>query len=403
MTFAYIPAGLKKLLGVSLYILAFIITPTTAAEKTITLSYKADATSGNTNKRNFTNTTPAEGYCATYPSGCGPEFSLSIPNTTLPAPLKKDEAVVLRAPHQWREVEVIHSDGSTQTLKIKIFGLGGTYRLSDYVGGGGHGTIWQGGEWVNNPGPGCGGSMEGWVGGTWSNFYWFFNTNACMKIPTVSMSSIGFDNAGIVYHLQTPDPMLMSPGNYTGSITYTFGNNGDIQLGNGAPSDPILKLNFDLSVTHFLRVQFPANPHFLTLQPQGGWQQWMMNGENYRPKKLMAHQPFRLWTSSRFKMQLQCQYPVGEDCGLQNDAGDTQVAVKTMVTLPYGFQDAGNRPVSRYLLANNMRSIFYPKNIVHDGRSELNFEVEKTQLDKMIDKGPGRYRGDVTVIWDAEL
>ncbi|PTQ69099.1 hypothetical protein [Pseudomonas sp. GV071] len=397
---------LKSKLSVSLYLFIISMNYALAAELNITASFQADVIGNNTNANQFTNTTPNGGYCINYPDLCRNNgwFSISLPMSIPSTPLVKDDPVPLRVPYSWRDLTVTHSDGTTQTVQFRIIGMGSVYILSSSVGNqSAHSQLWNG-DWYTNPGAGCTRGSLAHVGGNWFRFFWFFRSdNACVKSPTYSLAGISFSENNIMYELRTPNPLQMSAGQYTGTLSYTVGRTGDIQLGNGVANDPILNLNFKLNVSHTLRVQFPVNSNLLALQPQGGWQQWINSGGNQRPNKLTINQPFRLWVSSRFKMQLQCQYPVGSDCGLQSDDNNTQIPVKTMVTLPSSLQDTSNKPVNNYLLSNNMISVFQPSNIIYDGRSSLNFEIEKSGVNQMIDSGGGRFRGNVTVIWDSEI
>lgn len=195
----------------------------------------------------------------------------------------------------------------------------------------------------------------------------------------------------------------MSHGEYTGTLALTVGPQGDIELGNGAASDPILNVNFKLDVVHLLRVQFPVNSSLLALQPKGGWKQWLNSGGSHRPSKLMFNQPFRLWSSAKFNVKLQCEFALGDDCGLQSDKNSTQIPFKTRITLPAGIVGDGVTAANRYLLSASTKSVFHPTGIIRNARSELNFEVEKSGVDQMIDSGGGRFRGNVTMVFDFEI
>jgi hypothetical protein len=394
----------KQAIKIGLLMLA--ASSTLAADLNITARFSPD--SNNPNKNEFINTTPVSGFCLLFPAYCTGRFSITIPHLIPYSPLVAEVGVQLRVPYDWQNLEVRHTDGSTQTVKVRIVGMGTTYELTKSVisitGSSDHSSLWHKGSWVYAP-SGCGGTGLGHLSAVWYRSFWTFQSAAaCVKIPRFSDNpGIAFKEINIMYELQTPNPLEMSAGIYTGSHTYTIGPNGDFQIGAGQPDDPILRLNFSLSVQHTLLVKFPVNSNLLALQPEGGWLQWLLHGSNRLPNKLLANQTYQQWSSSRFKMQLQCQYLIGENCGLQNIAGDRQVPVKTMVTLPQGLRDTSNKVVSRYLLSNSVPSIFQPSRYVDNERSTLHFEVDKAGVEQMATRPGDRYRGDVTIIWDSQI
>ncbi len=406
-------AQLNGYLRKTIYLLMFAAGSVMASEINITARFLPNANNPDVNK--FENTTANSGYCAIYPARCtGGIFSISIPNVTWHHTMKKGQNVGIRVPYAWRELQVTHSDGSTQTVKVRIVGLGANYRIEPNVlnitgfssseAGRAHDALWGGLGWIVSP-AGCTSTYFGAFTPTYFTFFWLFNSaNTCAKTSSYDVyPGVYFSNINIMYEMQTPNPLAMSMGTYRGKLNYTFGANGDFAFSTSGTADPNVTLNFTLSVQHQLRVQFPPATNHLALAPEGGWQQWIYNGASQLPKKLLANQPYQLWSSTRFKMQLRCQYSVGNDCALQNDYGDTQVPVKTAVTLPYGMQDSSNKTVNRYPLSNSTASIFKPTRYVSDERAVLHFEVEKSGVEQMVNSGGGRFRGNVTVIWDSEI
>ena len=99
-------------------------------------------------------------------------------------------------------------------------------------------------------------------------------------------------------------------------------------------------------------------------------------------------------------MRLLCEFPVGASCGIQNGSGH-EVALDVSVTMPPGFRDSANQPVSRYPLTSTA-SLFKP-----DGyqikRATMHFEVPKTDMETMLDHAGTRYSGTVTIIFEPEL
>ena len=116
----------------------------------------------------------------------------------------------------------------------------------------------------------------------------------------------------------------------------------------------------------------------------------------------MANKNFKMWSSSQFSMEMQCEYLVATQCAIQNAAGHT-VPVETRVTLPSGMLDALNRPVERVLLSTTP-AVFSPSHYVDNGQASLHFEVARDQTHSMINDHSGStYRGNITVIWDSEI
>lgn len=403
------PSGysLKRWLGSLLVV--FIANTALASQVNITARFLPNANNPNINK--FENTTPNSGYCADYPSQCrGGQFSLSIPNATGYTPLVTGQTIGLSVPNSWQSVTITHIDGSTQTVKVRITALGATSHISPSLSSAvdittAHSNLWNDGHWGYAP-IGC--ASGGLAYGNYSIFifFWYFNsTNPCVKMPKLSVTpGLYFDNINFMYEILTPNPLEMSMGTYTGQITYTIGPAGDFRFGTATANDSLVTLNFSLSVQHTLRVQFPAGADRLTLQAEGGWQQSLYNGPNFLPKKLIANQTFQQWSSTKFKMQLQCQYPTGNDCGIQNNNGSTTIPVKTMVILPLGLVSNDNQQaVNRYPLSNNTAAIFAPSRYVNNERATLHFEVDQAGIGQMINSGASTFRGNVTIVWDSQI
>lgn len=222
-----------------------------------------------------------------------------------------------------------------------------------------------------------------------------------MKKANFDIESLGLDVVNIAYELVTPDPLSMAIGTYHGSVDYSVGPGGDFDFGDILqPSDSVLTLKFTLSVMHILKVQFPPGADRLSLIPDGGWQQWLHRGR--RPEKLFANQSFQFWNSARFKMQLKCDYTVGEQCGIRNESGHL-VPVETRVTLPAGVAALSGMPVNRHLLSATHATNFMSTQYVDNGRASLHFEVGRDSVKEMTEHAGSRYSGNVTIIWDSQV
>lgn len=205
------------------------------------------------------------------------------------------------------------------------------------------------------------------------------------------------------YELRTPNPLGMSSGQYVGSITYSMGPGGDYDFGDVMVSrNSAITFNFTLSVEHTLKVDIPPGGNRVELLPQGGWQAWLNQGR--APVRLFREQTFRIASSTRFKMQLECSLVVGNTCGLRNGAGD-EVPLQVAVSLPNGLVDQYAQAVNKLPLRLDGvgTELFQPLRYVNDRPGTLHFEVARDDVSEML-KAPGStYSGVVTVVWDSEV
>ena len=206
------------------------------------------------------------------------------------------------------------------------------------------------------------------------------------------------------YELRTPNPLGMSSGLYTGSITYSMGPGGDYDFGDVMmPSKNALTLNFTLSVEHDLKVDVPPGGNRIELVPQGGWQAWLSQGR--KPARLFRDQTFHISASSRFKMQMACERVIGDTCALRNTTDGHEVPVDVSVSLPHGLnrEDGGAVIRQPLLLSGAGTEQFQPGFYVNRRPGTLHFEVQKQYADQMVERGGSTYAGQVSVIWDSDL
>ncbi|MGH8385703.1 MAG: hypothetical protein ACRESJ_09425, partial [Pseudomonas sp.] len=140
------------------------------------------------------------------------------------------------------------------------------------------------------------------------------------------------------------------------------------------------------------------------LLPQGGWQAWLNQGR--KPVRLFRDQTFNVSSSSRFKMQLECEHPAGNTCGLRDAETAQVVPLSTSVSLPSGLTDASNQPVHRRPLLRDGggTELFQPGVYVERKPGTLHFEVAREHVEQMLRDGAGKtWSGNVTVIWDSEV
>jgi hypothetical protein len=199
-------------------------------------------------------------------------------------------------------------------------------------------------------------------------------------------------------------PISLAPGTYTGTQVFTLGSSGadDFTVGNNkavAAANTIITVNFNFKVTHYLNVQ-PVGGLKVSLQPNAGWAGWLATKRI--PEKLSGSSQVLLSTSAPFRMKLLCQYPASDGCALKSNSSDERVAVNTLVTLPLGVNLNSTR-VLRHRLRSVDSPLFIPAHLIASKPANLDFEIEKEQLNTMLNNtnNSRRYSGSITVVWEA--
>ncbi|PYC24334.1 hypothetical protein DMX02_07850 [Pseudomonas jessenii] len=373
----------------------------------------------NPQKNQFKNQTPSEGFCRQVPSACEPIglFSLiaRIPFAAN-APIQANHADprrggMAKVPSNWSTVSVTNASGDTHIVEVRIAGIGheAGFPLSvgELTGGGWWDDLWEGGAWVYAPPP-CLGVGTVTAGHHGYNSFWRVPEGAgtCAKKALFDIPvGMNYQYFVYAYELRTPDPLKMDAGDYTGSITYTVGPNMDFDMGDVMiPSDSMLTLNFNLKVTHTMKVDIPPGGNRVVLEPLGGWQSWLNQGR--KPTRLMRDQTFNISASSRFRMNIECEYVMGNNCALWESTAGHGVPLEVSVTLPSGLTDSAGQPVKRRRLwrDGSGTELFQPGFYLDRKVGTLHFEVARDAVDEMLKDGYARsYSGNVTVIWDSEV
>jgi hypothetical protein len=368
-------------------------------------------------KVTFVNKTPNSGYCATYPGECESNGMFSI---ELPVRFSSTRYIgvfdwaAVKAPASFRRLTITNSQTQeTQSVEIRITGIGSKYVLSHpavrLAGGSnaleGHSRLWTTGNWVQGiPAP-CWYSGVGAYGEDNWRFFWKTTQEAhCFKVPAFHIPSMYFDKLDITYELRTPNPLNMSSGRYTGSLTYSLGPGGDFDMGKlFEPDDSSLTLDFVLDVQHTLKVDIPPGGNKVVLEPQGGWQRWLDSGR--KPVRLYRDQIFHISASSKFTMKLECEHRLGwgSGCAIVDGQGFGG-AVDVSVSLPNGLTDSAGQSVRRRPLNADTVATFQPGLYIDRKPGTLHFEVNEQQTAWLIENAKGRpYKGNITVIWDSEV
>ena len=405
----------------SLLMVWWLMPQALAQDVSITALFKPDSANPHINQ--FKNTTPPSGYCQLYPDQCeeNKTFSLQVPirfesSRVIPANhASPRQGATFSVPAQWRELSVRHDSGAVEQVRMRITGVGSKYVTED-VGKltgdtnpdsrNAHNLLW-GSSWVYAPSP-CLYSGVGYYTPNSYGFFWKTPVEAaCDKQAKFDVPWLRYDYLDFSYELVTPNPLGMLAGHYTGSLTYTVGPNGDFDFGDVMlPSSPVLTMNFNLDVQHTLKVDIPPGGEKVQLVPAGGWQSWLQAGR--RPVRLFRDQTFNISASSRFKMQLECEFVSfgGNDCALDDRVSKRQVALQVSVSLPNGLTDMSGQPVRHMRLRTGAANALYfqPGFYVDRAPGVLHFEVPQSQMAFMLDPGAGpSYGGKATVIWDSEV
>ncbi|WP_434607550.1 hypothetical protein J3P80_05405 [Pseudomonas sp. D2-30] len=387
-----------------------------AATLDITAQFRAD--SGKPNENTFVNTTRNSGYCAQFPAYCESAgiFSLGWAGVASGGPIQANhqnprQGPMVKAPAIWRTVQVTHAGtGHTENLQFRVVGLGAgvglTPRASEIVGGGvDESTAVQmifGSTWRDAPSPCITPNGSGFhPSPLW--FFWKTPTEAtCAKPARYSINRFEFAALSLAYELRTPNPIGMAGGRYQGSLTLTLGPGQDFDFGDVViPNDPVLTVNFTLDVEHVLKIEVPPGGNRVVLEPRQGWQAWLDSG--VKPTELFRDQTFLISASSPFTVNLECQYNMNGDCGIDRP-GISTVPVYIYMTLPDGFTNSTGQPINRIRLfsGTNNQKISVDR-FVDRKPGTLHFVINSANFANMIDRGPGTYAGTVTVIWNSEI
>lgn len=367
-------------------------------------------------KNEFINTTPVSGFCAGFGhticknngyfsieaplSGSSPDLGPGVP-VIYAGHTNPREGAMFKVPSEWRAFQVTHTrTGEVETVQMRITGIGQQTSTRPGI------RVWPSSTWFAAYPCVSTGLISG--GGTNLRFFWLVpeNAGACnKKAPIEDVTRFAFASMDYAYALKTPNPLSMSSGEYTGTLEYSIGPGGDFDFGDVViADDKSMKFNFTLNVQHALKVELPPGGNRIELLPQGGWQAWLNQGR--KPARLFRDQTFNISASSRFKMQLECQYRDGSNtCSLYEPLSGHAVPLNISVSLPNGLTDPSGQPVNRrpLLLDGSGTELFQPGFYVERKPGTLHFEIARDQVEEML-TGPGKtYRGTVTVIWDSEV
>jgi hypothetical protein len=381
----------------------------------ITAVFRPDPTNPMSNK--FKNTTVHSGVCAWHiPARCEALNIFSIRNMEFRAqsnaPISAGhtdprQGAYFKLPSAWRDVQVTHTaTGEMATVQMRIAGMGTRWNIAypPGVSAWAYGGVSWDYYWISGARP-CIGLGYHAASTNFGLFFWSVpeNAGACSITPGYDIPWLTYNYLEYGYELRTPNPLTMAAGEYKGTATYSMGPGGDFDFGDVMiPSDNIATFNFTLQVEHILKVTLPPGGNRVELLPEGGWQAWLNRGR--QPSRLSRDQTFSIFSSGRFKMNLECGLAIGNTCGLRNGAGD-EVPLQVAVSLPFGLHNQRDEPVNRQPLRRDgvgtelIQSVHY----VNNRPGTLHFQVDKEDVGDMLKHPGSTYSGVVTVIWDSEV
>lgn len=385
---------------------------THASELAISAEFIPRISSPNTVK--FVNTTPLSGYCHGNASHCKPgDFTIQFPLTIQrewisPGPIEGHN--YQRVDGHWKTITVTADNGGqTVPLQFRLNLLARRYNRGALAPGGVEGSITNISNLSGIYGATQGG-CQGRVGAGNSSLYEFawgvpVGVITCSRGPnTVAIGPYrgNLNTVSVGYELEAPDPFALGNGTYRGTVDYTLGPGQQIDLGTGDYSDSVLTFHFELKVQHELRVDFPAGSERAVLEPDGGWQRWMHGGQ--LPPRLRRTHPFQIWASAPMKMYLRCENPIGSQCSIREPLSGHQVPIVVAVTLPGEIRHQG-APVERLPLPlGEAQALQFQSVAVAAARQgRLDYWIDQPHVAAMLAHRGQQYRGDVTIVFDAQL
>lgn len=405
----------------------------TAGAVTMDITASFSPSMDNPDKNTFTNTTEQSGFCARWPTSCtNDEHSLATgvvltPTTGLTAQDQPRDSLFFKWPSTFRQVEMTNLEtGDKQIVKFRIDSFSGKYIANSdaefYSWGPGTGRS----AFSVYPQGGCKSLALGWMIGA-NEMAWLWDVpegnTGCYRVSQIDRPVGGttfiktVTDLSFGYTMVAPNPLKMSSGIYTGSVSYSVGVGGDIDFGdNYQPSDTVVDINFTLTVNHELKVTTTAADQKVSLQPctpgktcteeegKANWERSMVSGT---APQLTGRSNFTISSSGMFTVYLSCEQESGTGCALKSDNTGELIPVQTLLTLPAKIIDHNTgQTISRreiYTGLDGSRNIFDTDIIANGAIGSFDFLVKKSDVKTMLKNAPDTYRGAVTVIFDPKL
>lgn len=216
---------------------------------------------------------------------------------------------------------------------------------------------------------------------------------------------VKLDEFSLGYILELPNPLQVRTGNYQGEITYKVEKEpapGSIGFGNADYNgETEIRIVIKATVKHAFHYRFAPGSENVRLAAKGGWDQWINGGR--MPDELNKEVPFTLASSSSFQVWMQCEFPQGNGCGLQNTRTGASVPLDVLLTLP-GFTRGGKRLIATPLdTRSEGHTIDPPSEYITLRRGKLDFRVRRPAVEKMVKEPGSTWRGTVTLVIDSQM
>lgn len=382
-------------------LLIAIVDGASAAEMLVTAEFRPSALDPNRNT--FTNTTPLGSYCSWASHFCErwDAYVIDLPVNIISKKYVKNanprQSLYFALPDA-RRVVATNQSGTSIHVDIAINSISG--------------HLTPGGDtnpaFTRYPKGGC--TYGGTAGNAIRTQFGWSVTTPDVPQPCYSVGSAGENGFTQVYSsvylgvgltVTTPSTLGMENGLYRGSLQYTIGGAGsDFDLGDDVQmTDSIVVMNFEFLVAHDFKVERAYGTDTIVLQPENGWRDWVENGR--APKLIRQELPFLMTSSGGFSVHLACEQQVGERCAIRTDSGDS-AALDVTMTIPGLYNENSGEPVDGYpLSASGVAPSFRVREYMQNRPSRLGFSVSGDPLRRMLDMPGSRWRGEVTVIFDA--
>lgn len=227
---------------------------------------------------------------------------------------------------------------------------------------------------------------------------------------SVKRTNFAFESAmmlgevSIGYLVQSPNPLAVESGEYTGWLHTTLGPGGDFDFGTNARlSDTELIVSFTPTVSHEFQATFTEPSPKVSLAPVGGWSQWTRHGKP--PARLRQELPFLLTSSNGFSVKMRCEHDLGGQCDVANAATREVVPINVDVTMP-GMREMRSGAFARNTPLVSERSgqvapRFTPQSYLQNRHSRLRSAATGPAVAEMLKAPESRWQGDVTVVFDS--
>lgn len=404
MTTPFAIAAMMRLFRRSLYavcLLSAVSANGHAAEMLISAEFRPSALDPGRNT--FTNTTPPGQYC-----GWKPEYCKRLNSYVVDLPINIVAKTYVKGPEPRKRFyvglpgpsRVVASNEAGNSIEVDVM----ISSLSGQLSPGGRSNP----VFTSYPSGGC--SYVYTAGGTaWTRFGWNVRSPGA-PAPCHSVGQDGSAGFTRVYASQVlglgltviaPSPLGMDNGVYRGQLRYTVGGLGsDIDFGDDVQmTDEVLVMHFEFRVQHDFKVERAAGTDTVVLQPENGWRDWIERGRP--PSSLRQELPFLMTSSGNFNVRLECERQVGTRCAIRSESGE-DAELDVSMTVP-GLYDAGTgaRVVDFPLSAGSVPPEFQVSEYIQNRPSRLGFSISGDPLRRMLDMPGSLWRGDVTVIFDA--